>query len=143
MATKKSVENVTELKKTERKPPDLRTILPDIVVSGHVQAEIKRIVGYLHSTAGEVTATDIAQLRELAAITNRQRDAEKMAEEAKVSGDVDAWLKLCRVLDGLTSQRRGLLRDLKLTRNMQAESAETANQRKAQQRSGDKWEGIL
>lgn len=134
---------VTDLKPSRGTPPDLRTILSDIRVNHSVKKEIKRIVMYLYEATGEVTGPDIAQIRELAAISGRQRDAEQMAAEAKDAGDVDGWMRLCRILDGLTTQRRGLMRDLRVTRMTQTEGGESASEKKARQKSGSKWSGIL
>jgi hypothetical protein len=127
----------------EEATPTLDNLLNGLRLSPAVSAEVLRVATYLHRTAGSISPADASQLRELAAITQRQEDASTMADNARSQGDADAWGKLCRLLDGLTSQRRGLLRDLKLTRNMQVESPDTVVQRKAKQRSGGKWSGIL
>lgn len=126
-------------KKTKATANDPTVILSDLDLSDAVLNEMRPIL----EQAGDLSGADITQARELADIIQRQADIRELQAEAKAGGDTAQWLSLGRLFDATSTTKRGLLRDMNMTRSSTSTDASSKVAAKAQGKAGVDWEGIL
>lgn len=90
----------------------------------------------------ELSPTDKCLITELAITSQRGKDLTHLAAEAKEDGDVDLYMKLSKGVETCTTAKRGLLRDLRGTRNSATSDAHGKVTAKAKSKSGADWTGI-
>lgn len=101
--------------------------------------EIRQHAQHILAVDGEVTLPVRAQLMDLAAAVQRTLDLQAMLAHAGSQNDVNLWQKTMDMLTRQATLKRGILKDLGLHRATTA----LAGDRKANQKSGSTWEGIL
>lgn len=125
------------------KPTQLRAILDGLPESDTIRREIETLANQLLNEGRAITAADARQLRDIAEIELRALETRHMANAFRADGDPKGWASSLKALDGYTALKRGLLRDLKLTR-MTAVSVQTpASARKQDAKSAEGWKGVL
>jgi hypothetical protein len=139
--------------KPASKPPRLKAVQSgpstarDLAWIGDVPAstrdEVRSLAEHVLEAGGVLSPADALQLTEYGRVAAELRDAEELREVALAAGDVKAWLALGRKMDTSRAALRGLLRDLRLTRNAAASSDTKAAARKLAERGGTDWSGIL
>jgi hypothetical protein len=107
------------------------------------RAEVRELAGHILESGGTLTPADALQLTEYGRLAQEMRDAEELRRVALEEGDVKAWLALGRKMDASRAIQRGLLRDLRLTRNTAVSQDTKAAAKKLAERSGASWEGVL
>jgi hypothetical protein len=129
---------------TARKKPIKSIALNDVFAGLELTPEIRQqmtaVVGQL-AKVKELTPADVRQCRELVELETRTNETKLMAAMAREGGDLSSWAKALKMLDGFAMLRRGLMRDMKLTR--QTALATPASDRKQDQKAASDWEGIL
>jgi hypothetical protein len=120
----------------------LEEILAGMTVSPATKDEVGRISRQM-TEIGQITAGDRKQLREYASLATRMEMTDTFIAAA-VGGDPKVFLKLSQSRDAQAVLLRGIMRDMKVTRIAAApKTTETAAAKKADQKSGSTWEGIL
>jgi hypothetical protein len=107
------------------------------------RTEVRELAAHLLEAGGTLTPADALQLTEYGRVAAEMRDAEELRRAALAEGDTKSWLALGRKLDACRTTQRGLLRDLRLTRNTAVSQDTKAAARKLAQRSGAGWEGVI
>jgi phage protein D len=107
------------------------------------RSQVEALARHLHETAGNLTPADVAALSEFGRVAEVVRVADNLAAEAAKAGDTKAWASLSRRADQSRTLLRGLLKDLRLSRNAGGTSQGTAGDRKIKERSGSGWQGLL
>ena len=108
-----------------------------------MHAGIRKMIGALIAQIGDLSATDVEQLRDLAALQARIEVTERMTAMAEQAADPVQWHKMASLLDKQTGQKRMILKDLKITRQSMPTSNTGKRDQKAQGKSGADWEGVL
>lgn len=131
-------------KVTARKKPVKSVALNDVFegleLTPTIRQQMTAVIGQL-AKVKELTPADVRQCRELVELETRTNETKLMAAMARESGDLSSWAKALKMLDGFSQLRRGLMRDMKLTR--QTALATPASDRKQDQKAASDWEGIL
>ena len=96
----------------------------------------------LAADLGELTSGDIEQLHDLCEQDARSVEVRDWLVQAKAEGDVQMWVRLNVQLDKLTTSRRLLMKDLKMTRSS-IDEVIGKKDLKAKGKSGTDWDGIL
>ena len=107
------------------------------------RGEVRELATHILESGGTLTPADALQLTEYGRISAELQDAETLRRAALEDGDVKGWLAISRKMDTSRVAQRGLLRDLRLTRNTAVSTDTKAAARKLAERSGASWEGIL
>ena len=121
---------------------DLQQVIEGTGASPAIQAEIARITAQLRKV-GPVLAADVKQLRELVLLMMRCEALDDLLKGAISAGDAKVYISLTKERSAQAMLLRALLKDLRLTRSSTPVTAESADARKAQQRAGSAWEGVL
>lgn len=129
--------------KKRAKPTEIRAILDGLPDSPEVRRQIERLANQLVADGREITATDARQLRDIAELELRAIETRQIADAFKAGSDLNGWAKALKALDGYTALKRGLLRDLKLTRMTAITTTTPASERKHDSKSAKGWEGVL
>ena len=111
--------------------------LPDFI-----QTEAVDIARQVHGKTGSLTATDTAQLRELARIMVRSNQAAEFAAIAYEAGDIATWIKVSATQEKAVGTIRGLMRDLVVTR-AGGGVVESSVAKTARLKAGSDWAGVL
>lgn len=119
----------------------LGQLLKDMDLEKRVYREVVEVGKQVAADNDGLAATDLAQLRDLAEISQRIADGNGIAKRVKES-DPDQWAKILTKVQGDTALRRGLLRDLKATKMSRTAGSGNSNSKKKPDGGGD-WEGIL
>ncbi|PWK32569.1 hypothetical protein [Pseudomonas sp. OV226] len=125
------------------KPTELRAILDGLPDKPEIKRQIERLANQLLVAGREITATDARQLRDIAELELRALETRQIADALKAEGDLKGWASALKALDGYTALKRGLLRDLKLTRITAVVTTAPASERKQDSKSARGWEGVL
>lgn len=126
------------MRKKTYKSADLRLN----TLNGINPAIIKSITG-LASQIGTLSATDVEQLRDLAALEIRIARTQEMVDRAAEEDDLALWHKISLLVDRQVGQKRMILRDLKITRSSLPSPSAGVRDAKAKGKSGTEWEGVL
>ena len=118
-------------------------IFDGLDVGPQAMAEVQNIARQIKEVDGQLSPADASQLRELAVLLQRQTDAADFAKAAKDVGDAKEWLNFTRMGEHLTTSKRGLLRDLKVTRFFKPLGSDKVADQKANQKSGKSWQGVI
>lgn len=122
--------------------PALKIIAEGLDLTPAIERLIADVVVQL-SAVRELTTADIRQCRDLAELEIRTNETKEMAAIARGMNDLPAWGRALKMLDGYAGMRRGLLRDLRLTRIMNIAPTTPASDRKHDQKAASEWAGIL
>jgi hypothetical protein len=118
-------------------------VLDGMTVAASVRAEVVAMAAQLASLK-PLTPADRKALREYAAVSGVMAGIDRMISSAEVAGDANGYLKLVRSRIDHVTLLRGLMRDMKLSRMASVSATtESASKRKADQKSGSAWEGVL
>lgn len=120
----------------------LNTIIDDLDLTPPILQLITDIVSQLLAVR-ELTTADLRQCRDLVELELRTNETKEMASIARMQGDLAAWGRALKMLDGYAGMRRGLMRDLKLTRITTMQPATPAAERKHDAKAASGWTGIL
>lgn len=104
---------------------------------------MKKAISSIASQIGALSATDVQQLRDLAALEVRIAVTEKMVAKAAEQDDLNLWHRISTLVDKQIGQKRMILKDLKITRSSLPNPSTGAREAKAQGKSGTDWEGVL
>ena len=105
--------------------------------------EVRALADHILESGGVLSPADALQLTEHGRIAAEILDADELRRAALREGDTKAWLALGRKMDASRSAARGLLRDLRLTRNTAVSQDTKAAAKKLAERSGANWTGII
>ena len=123
--------------------------LAEIARDPKYTAAIRAKLGHLLTAVIEgaddkpVMAGDAVLLREVGDLLARAEELEAMMAAAKANGEVKPWITLSRLRDAQVATFRALCRDLGVTRVSLAPPAALATDKKAAQKSGAGWDGLL
>jgi len=106
------------------------------------KGEIIELAKQLEASNGALSPTDLSQLRDYLQVSIRINQAQQVANKALQVTDLATWTKCMRILDGQTVLKRGLLRDMKMTRASKTSSTDTASEKKAKKGGAD-WKGLI
>jgi hypothetical protein len=121
---------------------ELEEVLAGMKVSAATKDEVRRISKQM-TEVGQITAGDRKQLREYASLATRMEMTDEIIIKA-MGGDPKVFLRLSQSRDAQAVLLRGIMRDMKVTRIAAApKTTESAASKKADQKSGSDWEGIL
>jgi len=135
--------------KSAAKPTPLRAVetRSDLAwldaVPASSRTEVRELAAHILESGGTLSPADALQLSEYGRVSAEMRDAEELRQAALAAGDTKEWLAISRKLDACRTTQRGLLRDLRLTRNTAVAQDTKAAARKLAERSGADWQGIL
>ena len=104
---------------------------------------IKQTISAISRQIGVLSATDVEQLRDLAALEVRILVTDKMVDKAADQDDLALWHRISTLVDKQIGQKRMILKDLKITRSSLPNPQTGAREAKAQGKSGSDWEGVL
>jgi hypothetical protein len=121
--------------------PELLEMLADAAVPVIVQKEVATLVEQIRAAKREITPTDRLQLRDYALACTQSRNARRMS--SLITDDVVAYGRMIKIVESAETLKRGLLRDLKLTRLTTAVEATPAAVTKLNQKSGSTWTGVI
>jgi hypothetical protein len=131
------------MKKSKAVPESVfNTIVDELELTPPIERLIRDVVSQL-MTVRELTTSDMRQCRDLVELELRTNETKEMASIARMQGDLAAWGRALKMLDGYAGMRRGLLRDLKLTRITTMQPTTTSTERKHDQKAASEWSGIL
>jgi hypothetical protein len=107
------------------------------------RTEVRELALHILESGGTLTPADALQLTEYGRLSQEMRDAEALCRASLEEGDTKTWLALKRKVDSARALQRGLLRDLRMTRNTAVSTDTKAAAKKLAERSGASWEGVL
>ena len=120
------------------------SIFRGLTLSTPTKREAMGVAEMILAKDGFVSEADRSQLRELALLLGRMEQANQMLTDVMAQGDSDQWIKLSRMAEAMTTSKRGLLRDLKATRYIRpSDTGDTVAERKATEKSGGGWKGVV
>ncbi|WP_410922046.1 hypothetical protein [Pseudomonas aeruginosa] len=129
--------------KQRAKPAEIRAILEGLPESQEVKRQIERLANQLVAEGRDLTATDARQLRDIAELELRAAETRQIANLFRDAGDLKGWSSALKSLDGYAALKRGLLRDLKLTRMATLTTTTPSTERKHDSKAAKGWEGVL
>jgi len=106
------------------------------------QGEIIELAKQLEASNGALSPTDLSQLRDYLQVSIRINQAQQVANKALQVTDLATWTRCMRLIDGQTVLKRGLLRDMKMTRASKTTSTDSATEKKAKKGGAD-WKGLI
>ena len=130
-------------RKLQKMEHSVAGVFEGLEVGTQALEEARSIARQVQEADGKISPADASQLRELAVLLQRQEDAAKLGKAALDSGDAKTWLDFTRMGEHLTTSKRGLLRDLKVTRFFKPGGEVKASTIKADQKSGKAWLGVI
>lgn len=133
----------TNRAKKRVKPTELRAVLEGLPESQEVKRQIERLANQLVAEGRDLTATDARQLRDIAELELRAAETRQIANLFRDAGDLKGWASALKSLDGYAALKRGLLRDLKLTRMTTVKTTTPSTERKHDSKAAKGWEGVL
>ncbi|MFR0693458.1 hypothetical protein ACLUTX_28970 [Enterobacterales bacterium AE_CKDN230030158-1A_HGKHYDSX7] len=133
----------TNRAKKRVKPTELRAVLEGLPESQEVKRQIERLANQLVAEGRDLTATDARQLRDIAELELRAAETRQIANLFRDAGDLKGWASALKSLDGYAALKRGLLRDLKLTRMTTVTTITPSTERKHDSKAAKGWEGVL
>lgn len=133
----------TNRAKKRIKPTELRAVLEGLPESQEVKRQIERLANQLVAEGRDLTATDARQLRDIAELELRAAETRQIANLFRDAGDLKGWASALKSLDGYAALKRGLLRDLKLTRITTVTTTTPSTERKHDSKAAKGWEGVL
>lgn len=133
----------TNRAKKRVKPTELRAVLEGLPESQEVKRQIERLANQLVAEGRDLTATDARQLRDIAELELRAAETRQIANLFRDAGDLKGWASALKSLDGYAALKRGLLRDLKLTRMTTVTTTTPSTERKHDSKAAKGWEGVL
>jgi hypothetical protein len=104
-----------------------------------IAEEVRGIARHLFKMCGSISESDRLQLMEIFRATERIASIEVQMAAAE-GKDANLWLRLTAQRDKTAMLQRQLLRDMNLTR---ASTTSTSASRKATEKSGGKWAGVI
>jgi len=75
-------------------------------------------------------------------VSIRINQAQVVANKALRSDDLSTWTRCMRILDGQTVLKRGLLKDMKMTRSSKTTNTDSATEKKSKKGGAD-WKGLI